>query len=199
MFRYFLISGLSIFLFLPKLDAQVKHEAKIDVFELSSSSIRLNYEVMFAKSIAIEVGCFYTTRNASLAKIDTSGINVKMFGQRRLSPSIAGKFYFGEKSKFRGFYMGPYFSADYLISRDRGYLEEYEDFTGNQIPDWDREEAVFKSINYGLILGYKWIIKDHFIIEFSIEHTIEKAVGVGASELSNYREVGGRLDIGYRF
>lgn len=186
--------------------AQSFHELKIEVIGLLNEDIITSYEVGLSEHIGVEVTMGFDLSNAIIteSQIITEGDIQRLnflkfeFSQARFNPSVGAKYYFSNKKIGSGFFLGPHVGADVLLNRDQGYAIKWEEVFSS-IGNERRKSEGLKSINPGLIFGYKWLLKSHFILELKGLLLAEQPVGVGASEASRGFDGDAVFNIGYRF
>jgi len=140
---------------------QLKHELKIEPLNLFST-ITPSYELILNEKIGIEVEMSFQSNDILLFSAG-SNFSTEAFDRRRFVPGISGKYYLSSNKYGSGFYIGPHFKLIFNTSIEDTYEDAYfQRFNTN--PPCSGQRG-FQSFSTGLTGGYKWLIKEHFIIE----------------------------------
>lgn len=173
---------------------QIKHEIKIVPLDLFST-FTPSYELVINKKIGVELQLSFDDKKALIFNATGGPISTEEFDRKRISPSISGKYYFLVK-KYGGLYIGPFFKSAFTTSIEDTFEERYFQINNNTPPYWGRKG--FQNFSPGLNGGFKWLIKEHFIVEYSCMLT-----SIFAKEEGGFEAQGTDLDIeirvGYRF
>ena len=182
--------------FLPfQVFGQTKHELKTDALFFTAGEITLSYEVIFKNQLALEFGLGYEYADISIAKYDSLRYEQFDFAQKSINPSIIGKYYLVPERRIDyGFYAGFYSKFNILLETEDAYFDKHEEIYPNSKSSY--EENGLKNISVGFGVGYKFLIKSHFVIEpafFLFREFNIPSLGVFSinSDL--------RIGVGYRF
>lgn len=182
--------------------AQINHDFKIDLPHYLNKHILPHYELILSKHIGVEVAIGYDYNEIGISEPDSVFIFTTTpdftFKNRELNPSLGINYYIGKGEKYGyGFFLGPYIRLNYLLHREEGYIEKVEEIFDIEVNEWRRREGV-KELKYGINLGYKWLIKSHFIIEIVSSMTYDKRIGSGSSEYKGALDNFVFFKLGYR-
>ena len=189
-----------IFLFnLNYTSGQLNHEIKLDLSAISKHYI-VSYESILTKRFSIEVAMGFDFRKLYLTEIDFNSFNSEFheFASTRFDPSIGGKYYFLVKESGSGIYLGPYTRIKYLLSREKGYVEKWEEIQSSKAPERVMSNSGIRNLLYGIYCGGKLILRNHYLIELSVAYTLDKEIGIGAKRNTIYN-TRYFIKFGYRF
>ncbi len=178
--------------------AQRNHELKLDLSAISKHYI-LSYESILTNRISIEFGLGFDFRNLYLSETDFTSFTTTYhkFSATFMDPSLGGKYYFVINESGSGFFIGPYARLKYLLSREEGYVEKWEEVYDSKPSERQISNSGVRNLQYGIYTGGKLIIKKHFLIEFSMAYTRDREIGIAArnSTIYNTRY---SIKLGYR-
>ncbi len=180
--------------------AQYQHEVKLDLLKALDNEYIVHYEVLFTKNIGFEAS-FGVERGRTFIHDFNNSNSQFSFSTTELNLYLAGKFYISGKKKYgRGFYFGPYLNINYLLDREDGYVEKYEEINNRPPSIRFSDESRFDTINLGGQIGYKWLILSRFVLEAQISFANRIFIGPGITKnFGNYYTGEGFVKLGYRF
>lgn len=182
--------------------AQLIHEAKLEVFSLLSADFRLHYELGVHERHSVNVKAELRRNNRVISEIDTNPLNyieVANFRHWETEFGLEYRYYIIPKHGLDRLYVG----AGYLQTIDLGFEEGYEDFYeayyGRPFKDYTTQDFLV-----GFTTGYKYLWKERWVVDaelsFLANKTYEDNPDIPMNERSmlapTYRV---HLFIGYRF
>ena len=192
-------TSILVIVFSFPLKSQIAHEVKLELPLLFSSQYQVNYEFMTAQRLGIEFEFRYDLSDIILYEYLSAGIAGR-YAQSAYEPKIGLKYYFSKKDPhYTRFNMGVVAGYYYLIDRDQAYYEAYETENGKEASARLKEQGVIKRIIYGIQAGYKWLIKDSWVIEGQVYMVVEDLVGTHDFEGINLFNMDAYVKLGYRF
>ncbi len=183
-----------ILLLAPDSQAQVRHELKTDLLGLISTQPNLHWEVITPKNIGFQLGARYTFTTITLNGLSSSSVLQipSYFYREYFTVSGSAKYYFFKKKRGHNLYAGVHTFFKINTALDEDYNRIYREL-------FDQKSGIdqYKAFFLGIPIGYKWLIKDRFIVDPSIiiggEVTwlgVDKYL-IGSGEF--------RLELAYRF
>jgi len=179
---------------------QLKHELKIEPLNLFST-FTPSYELIINEKIGIEVEMSFDSRKAGIYIPDTTiaqfpFFNIEEYNRKRVTPAISGKYYLLFNDHGNGFYVGPHFKSIFNTFIDDALEERYLQINNSEPPYWGRKG--FQNFFLGLNAGFKWLIKERFIIESASFLTENYVKEDGKFEAKGY-DFDLEIKVGYRF
>ncbi len=177
---------------------QSRHELKADLFgPIFTDEVHLAYEFMPNHKWGLEIGLGYEWGGFSLDTIlhvpgTPYNPQYAHFGRHFLNLLLSGKSYLAPRRGADRFFLGIYWWNQWETYRDPAY-DEYWERNFNRSVDW----YTFRKSSLGIQAGYKWVIREKFIIE--------PLFGIDADILSFFRDEDYGVDAivflkaGYRF
>ena len=146
--------------------AQIKHELKTDLFSLLGNNINLTYECGIANKWGFEIENKYifdeinfTTRtNFNSQFADT----LYSFKQQYFELTVGSNYYFSHKKGSDSFFVGAFWINRFLTKWSEDYNDLWDAYYGGER---STNDETWLSSRLGVKSGYKWIIKNNFIIE----------------------------------
>ena len=178
---------------------QKNHEIKLDLVAINNNYI-VNYESIITNRISVEIGLGLDFRDLFLTNFNVTSFpaETSKFSATFLSPNIGGKYYLVVAESGSGVYFGPYARWTYLLSREDGYVEKWEEIFDTQATERVKSDSGIRTFQYGFQTGAKLIMKQHYLIEFNIAYTLERQVGIEARE-NIIRNTNYSIRFGYRW
>ncbi len=201
---YILTTIAFFFITLIPIQAQKKHEVKIGINRIFKKEFNLFYELILNEKTGIEFGANLDMRDRLFITLNP-GINMPMrYSQTDLELSFAMRRYVLLNNKYaNGLYLGPYLRMKYFLSLEEEFADRYQEIYQQEPSPRRSAGPGIRSIDSGINLGYKWIIRSNYIIDFHISNTLNIAVGPFSSsaEINKYvwNDVQGKIKFGYRF
>jgi hypothetical protein len=179
--------------------SQKDHEFKADMLDFLSLEYKVTYEQVFSNLWGVEFGLALDTRTQNVSEVGSFGIINHEYSSVFVRTDLAFKYYFlFNKYRGNGLYVGPYFRAGSSLYVQDGYIEKWEEVNGRPASERMLVTRAVKSIDFGLICGYKFLIKEKFIIEPGFTYTLDREVGKGALDGSS-AHFDFTFKTGYRF
>ena len=154
---------------------------KLNLYNTIGGALSLAGEVRLTKSISLNLG--YTQNQIGSGSVKAI---LKGFGDSRLSNALDSnvvlnplktrtiipevRFYVGSQTALKGFYVAPYMR--FLRSSTTAVITDVNNKQYNT-------SATLNANRFGLMFGYQWIIKKHFVVD----------CGIGGLQLSKYKLV----------
>jgi len=176
---------------------QLKHEVKIVPLDLFST-FTPSYELILNEKIGVEIEMSFDSREPTFFGSSLGGnFSSETFERKRFIPSVSGRYYFSNNKYGSGFYIGPHFKSIFNTFIEEAFEERYFQIHNTAPPSWGRKG--FQSFGIGLNGGFKWLIKEHFIVASSFFWDIFYT----KDENEKFEARGSDLDmeirVGYRF
>lgn len=175
------------------LHAQMRHDLKVDLFQVFLSNAVLHYELSQGKYFGVEIGLGYGWSDTYVMSAIPDAPNA-LFNQSIGVASLAARFYPSKKANADRFYIGAYLWQDYLLKRETGYKEAFLETYGFE-PMIDRNLRTA----LGGSLGFKRVYKNRILVEIGTRMDVNPPAINGRGDdnvlISGYVE--GR--VGYRF
>jgi hypothetical protein len=184
---------LSLFLFLPVLIwGQAQHELKLGILSSLDKQPRLIYEYNNGSNLGFEFHVGYFDRFLYINKADTVGIinDFEAFTQNFLALGASMKFYIEPNAKGAGAFLGVHLRNEIKVSEEKGFDETFLEVYGEAPPS--EADDLF---SIGAIVGYKWLIAGHWIIEPQFAYSRNLIRSVNTKEYIATIT----LSLGYRF
>ena len=152
---------------------------KLNLYNTIGGALSLAGEVRLTKSISLNLG--YTQNqigstsvkailkgfgNSRLTNALDSNVVLNPLKARIISPEV--RFYVGSQTALKGFYIAPY--ARFLRSSTTALITDANSKKYNA-------SVALNANRFGLMFGYQWIIKNHFVVDW----------GIGGLQLSKYK------------
>lgn len=183
----------SLFLFLPVLIwGQAQHELKLGILSSLDKQPRLIYEYTDGTRLGFEAQAGYFDRFLYVNTADSLGViqNSESFTQNFLVLGAAMKIYFEPNAKGAGAFFGVNFRHEIKVSEEKGFDETFLEVYGEAPPS--EADDLF---SLGAIVGYKWLIGGHWIIEPQLGYSRNLIRSVNTKEYITTIT----LSLGYRF
>lgn len=179
---------------------QKKHELKIDFLSARSNNYIPHYEAVLTNRIGVEIALGFDFRDIYLQDIDFNPFTLELheFSSFHFNPSLGAKYYLLSLENGSGIFAGPYTQINFLLWREEGYVEKWEEIENRKAPEKVFSNRGIRSLRYGLHYGGKLIIKDHYIIELVGTYALFQEIGKGANENTIYN-IQYYAKLGYRF
>lgn len=190
---FFLLSGISFTSY-----GQTKLEFKINGYGLINKKITPSLELVFFKTIGIEFETGFDFTKTYLYEDIPGGIATK-YKQTQFNPSVSLKYYFLNKMRGKGLFIGPYFRRNYLSFREDQYYIHYR-ARGSGNKNFDSDKGLCTR-DFGITTGCKFVLNSHLILELSATITKEKHLPKRAPRIVEIVDYRYRFfsKVGYRF
>jgi len=177
---------------------QLKHEIKIVPLDLFSA-FTPSYELILNEKIGIELETSFDARDITLFSSTVLGGNFssEAFDRKRFILGISGKYYFSPNKHGSGFYIGPHLRFTFNTFIEDTFEDAYFQRFNTTLPYWGRQG--YQSLNAGLNGGYKWLIKERFIVESSFLGTLFYAKEENGQSGTRGFDLDIEIRVGYRF
>ncbi len=175
---------------------QLKHELKIVPLDLFSA-FSPSYELVINKKIGLELEMSFDTREAFISNFTGGAVTTEEVDRKRFIPGISGKYYFLFNKYGSGFYIGPHFKSTFNTYIEQGFEDRYFQINNTSPPHWVKKG--FQSFATGLNGGFKWLIKERFIVEYSNLLTVFYTKEENGKFEAQGTDLDVEIRIGYRF
>jgi len=171
---YFTIVTLILFLFCQDSFGQDYHEFSINVSGIRDQQYKPAYEYIIDGKFGLFLMSSFDLSDEELTDFSIStGTTVEArFSAKRFNPVFAGHYYISKKRNGAGFFIGPSIAFEILLRRDENYADAWVNHFPNlasdprfQVPSDISKTSGLLTVIPGINLGYKFIIKEHFIVE----------------------------------
>ena len=154
---------------------------KLNLYNTIGGALSLAGEVRLTKSISVNLG--YTQNQIGSGSVKAilktyikdqqvnildSNVILNPLKTRTIIPEI--RFYVGSQTALKGFYVAPYMR--FLRGSTTAIISDLNNKQYNT-------SATLNANRFGVMLGYQWIIKKHFVVDW----------GIGGLQLSKYKLV----------
>jgi len=175
----------------------LRHEVKVVPIGLFSRIIP-SYELILKEKIGVEVIMSFASQESILLGASLGGnFSFEAFDRKSVTPSISGKYYFLFNKYGSGFYIGPHLNAIFTTFIEETFEERYFQINNTAPPSWGR--TGFQSLAFGLTGGFKWLIKERFIVEYSNLLTIFYTKDENEKLEARGFDLDAEIRVGYRF
>jgi len=174
---------------------QLRHEIKIAPLDLFST-FTPSYELILNEKIGVEVEMSFQSIDLNLIG-GGSNFSTETFDRRRFVPGISGKYYLSSDKYGSGFYIGPHFKLIYNTSIEDTYEDAYFQRFNTNLPC--SGQIGYQSFSAGLNGGYKWLIKENFIVESAFFGTLFYAKEENGVQGGRGFDFDMEIRVGYRF
>ena len=154
---------------------QSNKEIKFNVLGLLNEEYRPSFEIITKKRIGIEMETSITSRTRTYSSFDfnTPVLNANFqsieYQNNRFEIALAGKYYFSKNKLGYGFFAGGYTGLNFITEEDENFAATHLSLFNRTAP-----EILYKKganhIFYGLIGGYKFLIKENIVAELSMKY-----------------------------
>lgn len=165
--------------------AQYDYEFKSDILDFLRNEVKFTGEVVLSNRWGVEVGLGFdfepknALENSILANPDNQ------FSSVFLKTDVGLKYYFlFNKYRGNGLYIGPYTRIGSSLYVQQGYIEKWEELNKREASEWLSTTRGLKSLEFGIISGWKFLIKEKYIIEPGFTYTLDRTIGKGSSDLN---------------
>ena len=176
---------LSFFCFFSiSIEAQSDYEFKSDILDFLRNESKFTGERVLTNRWGVELGLGFDVEPKTIREFGTFGIRENKYSSFFLETDLAFKYYFlFNKHRGNGLFIGPYTRVGTSMFVQNGYIDKWEEVNNRQASEWMSTTRGFKSIEFGIVGGWKFLAREKFIIEPGIIYTLQETVGKGSSDL----------------
>jgi|GEM_PF-5374984 len=141
------------------LHAQMRHDLKVDLFQVFLSNAVLQYELSQGNHFGVEIGLGYGWSDTYVMSAIPDA-PYALFDQIIGVASFGARFYPSKKANADRFYVGAQLRQDYLLKRETGYKDAFLETYGFE-PIIDRNLRTV----LGGSMGFKRVYKNRILVE----------------------------------
>gem|GEM_PF-6802589 len=136
------------------LTAQINHELKTQPLAPLNDNYSLYYESLLSDRWSVELGLELDLANIYISETNFDSLfsEFHVFSSSRFYTSLGVKYYVLVDEKGSGVFIGPHVRLRYLLGREDGYIDKWEEVFNTMAPDRLVSYSGFRDFWYGAIL-----------------------------------------------